>query len=119
MAKHRLTKKTEFSSKERKKIMERDGGKCIFCAMGYPAEGATFLDLEIKDIMHFIPRSGSGLGVERNGAVGCRYHHSQMDNGNKGLRQDMLANFESYLKGIYPRWDKKDLVYDKYKDLRR
>ena len=119
MAKHRLTRKTEFSTAERKKIMERDRGQCIFCKMGYSAAGATYLDLEAKDIMHFIPRSTSGLGMEQNGAVGCRYHHSLMDNGNKGLRPDMLMRFESYLRNIYPGWDKEDLVYDKYKDLRR
>lgn len=114
MAKHRLTKKTEFSQKERKKIIERDRGECIFCTMGYPAAGATFLDLEVKDIMHFIPRSKSGLGVERNGAVGCRYHHSLLDNGNKGLHTEMQEKFETYLRGCYPDWSKEELVYKKY-----
>lgn len=115
MAKHKLTKKTEFSVKERKKIIERDRGCCIFCEMGYTAAGATYLDLQIKDIMHFIPRSQSGLGIEKNGAVGCRYHHTQLDNGNKGLHADMKEKFEAYLKRIYPDWDKADLVYSKNK----
>lgn len=119
MAKHRLTKKTEFSQKERQKIIERDKGECIFCTMGYPAAGATYLDLEIKDIMHFIPRSKMGIGIEQNGAVGCRYHHFLMDNGNKGLRPNMMMKFESYLRNIYPGWSKEDLIYDKYKCLRR
>lgn len=114
MAKHRVTKKTEFSQKERKKIIARDRGQCIFCMMGYPAAGANFLDLDIREIMHFIPRSQLGLGVERNGAVGCRFHHMQMDNGNKGLRAEMLGRFEAYLRGCYPDWDKGALVYKKY-----
>ena len=114
MPKHRLTKKTEFSAKERQKIIKRDRGQCIFCEMGYPAAGAGYLDLEIKDIMHFIPRSQSGLGVERNGAVGCRYHHTQLDNGNKGLHADMKERFEAYLKKCYPDWNKAELIYQKY-----
>lgn len=114
MRKHRLTRKTEFSAKERNKIMERDRGQCIFCVMGCPAAGANFLDLDIKDIMHFIPRSQLGLGVERNGAVGCRFHHTQLDNGNKGMRAELLEKFEAYLRRCYPGWDKKELVYKKY-----
>ncbi len=114
MRKHRLTRKTEFSAKERNKIMERDRGQCIFCMMGCPVAGANFLDLDIKDIMHFIPRSQLGLGVERNGAVGCRFHHTQLDNGNKGMRAELLEKFEAYLRRCYPGWDKKELVYKKY-----
>lgn len=114
MAKHRLTKKTDFSRKTRERIWERDKGACIFCRMGYPAAGAGYLDLEIKDIMHFIPRSQMGLGIEENGAVGCRYHHAQLDNGNRGLRGEMLGRFEDYLKGIYPQWSREKLVYRKY-----
>lgn len=114
MKKHRLTRKTEFSAKERRKIMERDGGNCIFCMMGYPAAGANFLELDIKEVMHFIPRSQLGLGVEQNGAVGCKFHHTQLDNGNKGGRAEMMGIFETYLKGFYPDWDKGKLVYKKY-----
>ena len=29
-------------------------------------------------------------------------------------REDMLARFETYLKGIYPDWDKEKLTYSKY-----
>lgn len=114
MPKHRATKKTEFSRKTRERIWERDRGECIFCQMGYPAAGAGCLDLEIKDIMHFIPRAQLGLGIEENGAVGCRYHHTQLDNGNRGLRGEMMGKFEAYLKGIYPQWSREGLVYRKY-----
>ncbi len=116
---NRSTKQHQFSTKTRKKIRERDNNACIFCTMGYPAKGATWIDLQPTDIMHCIPKSQGGLGIEQNGAVGCRYHHSLMDNGNKGLRPDMLMRFENYLRNIYPGWNKKDLIYDKYKDLRR
>ena len=110
---HKYTRKLQFDLKTREKIIERDGG-CIFCMMGFPRKDATWLDLTIKDIMHFIPKSQMGLGIEQNGALGCRYHHSKLDNGNEGLRPEMLNRFEAYLRSIYPDWNKKDLVYKKY-----
>ena len=111
---HSYTRKLQFSEKEKQKIANRDYGQCIFCNMGIPAEGATWLDLQVKDYMHFIPKSALGLGVERNGAIGCRYHHSILDNGNKGLRRQLLDRFEEYLKSRYPDWDKTKLTYSKW-----
>ena len=108
---HKYTRLLRFDSDTRKRIIARDHGICIFCAMGYPADG----DAGIYDIMHFIPKSAMGLGVERNGALGCRYHHHQLDNGNKGMRAEMLEKFESYLRGIYPDWCRDELVYSKFK----
>ena len=110
---HKYTKKLQFDAKTRKKIIARDRGECIFCAKGYHMECASGA-LPGKDIMHFIPRSQMGLGIEQNGAVGCRYHHNLLDNGNKGLRQEMLVIFEDYLKFMYPDWDRDKLVYRKY-----
>lgn len=116
---NRAAGKHQFNTGTRKKIRERDQGACIFCMMGCPAGGAAWLDLQPADIMHYIPKSQGGLGIEQNGAVGCRYHHSLMDNGNKGLRKDMLMRFESCLRNIYPGWSREELVYDKYRDMRR
>ncbi len=111
---HKYTKKLQFDQKTKKKIHERDHGICIFCSMDYMNECTSPMLLEIKDVMHFVPKSKMGLGVEQNGAIGCRYHHNMLDNGNKGLREDMLKRFEAYLKGIYPDWDKGKLTYRKY-----
>lgn len=111
---HKYTRKLQFDTKTKKKIHTRDHGECIFCVKGYHMECTSGMLLEIKDIMHFIPRSRMGLGIEQNGAVGCRYHHNLLDNGNKGLRQEMLGMFETYLKSHYPDWDKDKLVYRKY-----
>lgn len=114
MAKHRYTRKLQFPKKTRERIYQRDNGQCIFCRMGFSKEGAEWLDLEVKDIMHFVPKSSLGLGVEQNGAIGCRYHHTLLDNGNKGMREEMLQKFEEYLRSKYPDWDKDKLVYRKY-----
>ena len=111
---HTYTKKLQFSVETRKKIYIRDNGRCIFCRIGYCMEGASGMMLDIKDIMHFVPKSQMGLGIEQNGAVGCRYHHSLLDNGNKGLRREMLDRFEAYLKSLYPGWDREELIYRKY-----
>lgn len=112
MAQHRHTKLLQFDARTREKIIERDHGMCIFCAMGYPLDGDG--GTGIYDIMHFVPKSSMGLGIEENGALGCRQHHHMLDNGGRGLRKDMLARFEAYLRGIYPGWDRDALVYRKY-----
>lgn len=111
--KSRQARLREFSAGERQKIHERDGG-CIFCAVNYHMEKATDLGLQIKSIMHYIPRSKNGLGIKENGAVGCQYHHEMMDNGHEGRRDEMLNIFREYLKAHYPGWDEKDLVYSKW-----
>lgn len=111
---HKYTKKLQFDQKTKERIYIRDNSSCIFCEMGYGTEKATWLDLEVKDVMHFIPKSSLGLGVEENGAIGCRYHHMILDNGSRGMRAEMLNRFEEYLKRQYPAWDRDKLVYRKY-----
>lgn len=111
---HKYTRRLQFDTKTKKRIIERDNGECIFCAMGYTTEGAEWIDLNTPDIMHFVPKSQLGMGVEQNGALGCRFHHSLLDNGNRGLRTDMLTRFEAYLRGIYPDWSRDELIYRKY-----
>jgi len=63
--------------------------------------------------MHIVPKSQGGLGIVENGVLGCRHHHHLLDNGNKGLRQEMLEIIKKHMKGFYPNWTKKDLIYTK------
>ena len=65
------------------------------------------------DVMHIVNRSQGGLGVEKNGVIGCRHHHMMLDNGNKGNRAEMLKYMKSYMQGLYPDWDEKELYYQK------
>jgi len=106
----------EFSEKARQEIKKRDGG-CIFCKQEYhlPPEDEFYIDTHSYDYMHFIPRSHGGLGIAQNGAIGCRWHHNMLDNGNKGRRREMLHIFEEYLKEHYAHWDRSKLVYDKWR----
>lgn len=65
-------------------------------------------------IMHIVPRSKLGMGVEQNGALGCVYHHQLMDNGNKGKRAEMQKILEERMKYIYPGWTRESVTYSKY-----
>lgn len=110
----KLSRATEFSAKERLKIKERDRG-CIFCRMNYRVEECRdkYL-LTPNQIMHYIPRSHQGLGIAKNGAWGCIWHHTMLDNGNQGRRQEMLSLFREYLSKQYSDWNEEDLRYKKY-----
>lgn len=111
---NKSTRKLQFSAKTKKKIVYRDQGECIYCSQEYHMECTSSLLYEIKDIMHYVNKSAGGLGIEENGAVGCRYHHTLLDNGNKGLRAEMLEIFRDHLKSHYPDWDETKLRYQKY-----
>lgn len=65
-------------------------------------------------IMHVVPRSQLGLGIEQNGALGCIGHHGILDNGNRGLRREMQAMLEDYMQGMYPGWSREAVTYSKY-----
>lgn len=110
----KLSRATEFSAKERLKIKERDRG-CIFCRMNYRVEECRdkYL-LTPNQIMHYIPRSHQGLGIAQNGAWGCIWHHTMLDNGNQGRREEMLGIFREYLQSHYKDWNEEDLKYRKY-----
>ena len=112
MAKY--TELLKFNKGTREEIYIRERGQCFFCQKQYHMESTSSIGYQIKDIMHFIPKSSLGLGIEENGVLGCRYHHSLLDNGSKGLRNEMLDMMEEYLKRIYEDWDKEKLVYRKW-----
>ncbi len=110
------TKLLKFDKETVRKIQIRDDYTCLFCKLGYHTEkfNPNSLDFIVNDIAHFIPKSKLGLGIEENGIEVCRFHHHLLDNGHKGLRQEMLKIMEKYLKSHYPNWDKNNLVYRKY-----
>lgn len=105
--------KYQFNRETRKIICERDG-RCIFCSRGYHMENRDAMLYGIADIMHYRNKSAGGLGIPENGALGCRYHHNLLDNGSKGLREEMLGIFRDHLQQKYPGWDERKLVYNKW-----
>lgn len=106
-------RKYQFEEDTRRKIWERDNGNCIFCARNYHMENQDEMSYQIKDIMHYINKSKGGLGIPENGAVGCRYHHGLLDNGNRGLREEMLHIFREHLKTQYQGWNPENLIFKK------
>lgn len=99
----------EFSEQVRAAIKERDGD-CIFCRMNYRVDDECGFFLQI---MHYVGRAQGGLGVERNGALGCAKHHSMLDNSK--YHKEMKGMFADYLAGLYKGWDPKGLVDNKWK----
>ncbi len=115
MKKSKQARAREFTQKERTKIKLRDNNSCIFCRMCYHMEKATWYSKSILSIMHYIPRSHNGRGIEQNGAVGCQYHHDMLDNGSAGRRKEMLEIFKGYLISKYPDWNEENLIYSKWR----
>ena len=103
-------RKAEYPAKVRKKIHSRDHESCFFCSREYHMEYAC----GGLQVMHIVPRSQGGLGVEQNGVLGCAGHHDLMDNGNKGLRPEMIGMLEDYMKRKYPGWNRESVTYRKY-----
>lgn len=100
----------DFKAKERTLIKERDYG-CIFCRKGYRMGGADYYNTSIMEIMHYIPRSQGGLGIAKNAALGCKYHHMMMDE--SGHRAEMRGMMRDYLRSMYSDWNEEELVYHK------
>lgn len=100
----------EFSQKERTRIYERDVG-CLFCRKNYRMEQADSYLTSIFETMHYIPRSQGGLGIAKNAAVGCKYHHMMLDNSEHTV--EMRRMFQQYLQSMYRDWNEDELVYQK------
>lgn len=109
----KITTYLKFSPITIEEIKERDKG-CFFCRQQYHMEGSEPFACSIMDIMHIVPKSHLGLGVKENGVLGCRYHHSLLDNGNKGLHTEMENMLIAYLSQLYPGWTKEGVTYQKY-----
>ena len=112
--KKKLSSRMEFTAKERRKIHERDRERCVFCEMGYQMPQDPEYCRTGLQIMHIVPRSQMGMGVEQNGTLGCVWHHQMMDNGNRETRKEMLELLEKRMKAFYPGWSRKRVTYSKY-----
>lgn len=97
---HRRTKALQIPMSVKKKVYERDNGRCIWCGcQGDP-------------VVHFIARSQGGLGIEENILTGCHYCHTQYDQTDQRDRYRDRAR--EYLKSKYPDWDEEKLYYKKW-----
>lgn len=111
--KKKLTRHLEFTAKARKAIHKRDNETCVFCAAGYePPEDPEYCRTALQ-IMHIVPRSQLGMGMEQNGVLGCVWHHQMLDNGNLDNRKEMIKMLEERMRRIYPGWTRESVIYRK------
>ena len=106
--KSKRAKATDISQKVKKVVFERDNGCCVICGNSY----------NVMPNAHFISRARGGLGVEENIVTLCtnltnNKCHYKYDNGTSKEREEIGEMIESYLKSIYPNWNKEDLIYKK------
>lgn len=116
MPKSKAARRMEFSARARKEIHKRDRETCIFCAEGYEMPVDPSYCRTGLQIMHIVPRSQLGMGVEQNGALGCVWHHSMMDNGNRGRRREMEDILEKRMREFYPDWSREKVTYRKWRE---
>lgn len=97
----KMSKACDISPRVKKRVWDRDGHCCILC--GNPQAWPN---------AHYIPRSQGGLGIPQNIVTLCARCHHDYDNG--GKREEYGQMIWAYLKGWYPKLERKDLVYDKW-----
>lgn len=103
--KSKRTKATDIPMSVKKKVWERDKGRCIICGNTY----------NVMPNAHFIRRSKGGLGIEENIFTACtdltpNKCHSKFDN--YGIGKDKIIK---YFKEHYPDWKEENLYYKKWK----
>ena len=102
--KSKRSKACDISQKVKKRVFERDEGRCIICGSYSAMPNA-----------HYIPRSKGGLGIEENVVTLCLDCHRKLDQSSQ--RKEMLSYIKAYLKGYYGgEWKQSKLVYHKYEN---
>lgn len=96
-----LKKSTGIMPTVRKRVLERDNRQCVICGQPYCLE-----------LAHYISRAQLGLGIPKNLVCLCKKCHMAYDGTKRAEYGEILRD---YLKGWYPDWDEKELVYDKWK----
>ena len=106
--KSKRSKATDIDMSVKKKVFERDGGRCVVCG-NY---------CNVMPNAHYIPRSKGGLGIEQNIVTLCteltiNKCHRKYDFGTKKEREEIGKIIRNYLKSQYEDWDEEKLVYKK------
>ena len=109
--KTKRSKATDISMSVKKKVFERDHGRCVVCGNDY----------NVMPNAHYIPRSKGGLGIEQNIVTLCtelteNQCHRKYDFGTANERKIIGEKIKEYLKRKYPDWNEEDLVYKKWSD---
>ena len=108
--KTKRAKATDIPYSVKKKVFERDHGRCVVCGNS----------CNVMPNAHYIPRSKGGLGIEQNIVTLCteltdNKCHRRFDFGTKKERE-MIGNIiKKYLMSKYDNWNEEDLYYRKGK----
>ena len=94
--KTKRAKATDISMSVKKKVWERDNGKCVNCGNDY----------NVMPNAHILSRAKGGLGIETNVVTLCtelteKKCHRKFDFGTKEERQQIYNKIEKYMKSIY------------------
>ena len=107
--KTKRSKATDISMAVKKKVWERDNGRCVVCGNNY----------NVMPNAHYISRSNGGLGIEQNVVTLCteltdNKCHRQYDFGTKEEKELIGSIIKEYLKSKYDNWNEETLIYKKW-----
>lgn len=107
--KTKRSKATDIPMSVKKKVFERDNGRCVVCGNNY----------NVMPNAHILSRAKGGLGIETNVVTLCtlltenKCHH-KFDNGTKQEHEEIYNKIEKYMKSIYgDDWCIEDQKYKK------
>lgn len=106
--KSRRSKATDISEEVKRKVWERDNGRCVICGCA----------VNVMPNAHYISRANGGLGIEENIVTLCTNFtpnkcHYRYDFGTREEREIIRKKIERYLRSKYPDWDENKLKYKK------
>lgn len=107
--KTKRAKATDIPMSVKKKVFERDNGRCVICGNNY----------NVMPNAHILSRAKGGLGIETNVVTLCtelteNKCHRKFDFGTKDERQKIYDKIEKYMKSIYGSdWCIEDQKYKK------
>jgi len=104
----KMSSATDISMSVKKKVFERDNGRCIVCGNS----------INVMPNAHYIPRRKGGLGIEENIVTLCTNFtknqcHYKYDHTTKENREKIGKIIREYLKSKYKNWDEEKLYYKK------
>lgn len=104
--KSKRTKATDIPMRVKRKVFERDNGRCVVCDNC----------CNVMPNAHYIPRRKGGLGIEENIVTLCtelthNKCHRKYDFGTKNEREKIKKIIKKYLKSKYENWNEENLIY--------
>ena len=106
---HKMTKATAISSRVKRAVYIRDGGRCVLCGSPYG-----------DPVAHVVRRSQGGMGIEQNIVTLCPDCHRAYDAGANlwrfgagTTRESLYCRLVAHLKGFYPGWTREEMIYRK------